>query len=84
MRIIGWPEETNADGAILPVTVVDVDFYGTPEELRTIGEFLLKAATDLELAQARNLPLNVGIDLGNSNPYAAVGISFNAVRHIKE
>jgi len=84
MRIIGWPEETDADGAILPVTIVDVDFHGTPEELRAIGEFLLKAAAELELAQGNNLPLNVGLDLGNSNPNAAVGISVNAVRHVNE
>lgn len=66
------------------MTIVDVDFHGTPEELRAIGKFLLKAAAELELAQGINLPLNVGLDLGNSNPNAAVGISVNAVRHVNE
>ncbi|WP_295994422.1 hypothetical protein [Rugamonas sp.] len=84
MRIIGWSEKCDEDGAILPVTIVDVDFHGTPEELRAIGEFLLEAAVKLDIAQARNLPLHVGIDLGNSNPYAEVGISVNAVRHVDE
>jgi hypothetical protein len=84
MRIVGWPEKCDEDGAILPVTIVDVDFQGTPEELRAIGEFLLEAAVELDIAQARNLPLQVGIDLGNSNPHAEVGISVNAVRHVDE
>ncbi|NRR34294.1 hypothetical protein HSX11_29410 [Oxalobacteraceae bacterium] len=84
MRIIGWPEKCDEDGAILPVTIVDVDFQGTPEELRVIGEFLLATAAELDIAQARNLPLHVGIDLGNSNPRAEVGISVNVVRHIDE
>lgn len=74
MRIVGWPEKCDEDGAILPVTIVAVDFQGTPEEMRAIGEFLLKAAVELDIAQARNLPLHVGIYLGNSNPHAEVGI----------
>jgi hypothetical protein len=64
MRIIGWPEEPDEDGGIVPVTIVDVDFQGAPEELRAIGEFLLKAAAELEIAQASNLPLHLTIDLG--------------------
>ena len=84
MHIIGWPEEPDAEGAILPVTIVDVDFHGTPEELRAIGEFLLQAAAELELAHASNVPLNSGLGLSNSNPYAAVGISVNVVRHVNE
>ena len=84
MRIIGFVEEPDVDGGILPVTIVDVDFQGTPEELRAIGEFLLKAAADLEIAQASNLPVHVSIDLGNSNPGAEVCISVNVVRHVDE
>ena len=84
MRIIGWPEESDEDGAIFPVTVVDVDFHGTPEELRAIGEFLLKAAAELDVAQSSNLPLHVGINLRNSNPCAQVGVSVNAVRHVDD
>lgn len=84
MRMIGWPEEPDEDGGILPVTIVDVDFQGAPEELRAIGEFLLKAAAELEIAQASNLPLHVSVDLGNSNPGAEVGISVNVVRHVDE
>jgi len=82
MRIIGWPEEPDEDGAILPVTIVDVDFHGTGDELRAIGEFLLKAAAELDIAVAKNLPLHIGVDLGNSNPNAEIGISVSAVRHI--
>ena len=84
MRIIGWPEEPVEDGAIFPVTVVDVDFHGTPEELRAIGEFLLKAAAELDVAQDGNLSLHVGINLRNSNPDAQVGVSVNAVRHVDD
>lgn len=84
MRIIGWPEEPDEGGAILPVTIFEVDFQGTPEELRAVGEFFLKAAAELDIAQASNLPLNVSIDLDNSNPYAEVGIYVNAVRHADE
>jgi len=36
MRIIGWPEEPDEYGAILPVTIVEVNFQGTPEELRAV------------------------------------------------
>ena len=66
------------------MTIVDVDFQGTPEELRVIGDFLSAAAVELEIAQARNLPLHAGINLGNSNPHAEVAISVNAVRHVDE
>jgi hypothetical protein len=55
MRIVGWPEEPDADGCILPVTIVEVDFQGTPEELRAIGEFLLRAAAELDLAESNCL-----------------------------
>ena len=81
MRIVGWPEEPDADGGILPVTIVDVDFQGTPDELRAIGEFLLKAAAELDLAEANNSALYLSVDLGNSNPRAEVGLSVNVVRH---
>ncbi|RZJ84351.1 MAG: hypothetical protein EOO64_04075 [Massilia sp.] len=83
MRMIGWPEEPDADGGILPVTIVDVDFQGTPEELRTIGEFLLKAAAELDLADANNSTLYLSVDLGNSNPRAEVGLHVNVVRHLE-
>jgi hypothetical protein len=81
MRIVGWPEEPDADGGILPVTIVDVDFQGTPEELRAIGEFLLKAAAELDLAQTNNSVVQLSVDLRNSNPHAEVGLSVNVVRH---
>lgn len=84
MRIVGWPEDPDTDGAILPLTVVDVDFHGSPEELRAIGEFLLRAAAELELAQSNKSALHVGVELGNSNPCASVGISVNVVRHADE
>jgi hypothetical protein len=81
MRIFGCPEEPDADGAILPVTIVDVDFQGTSEELRAIGEFLLKAAAELDLAETNNSEVYLSIDLGNSNPRAEVGLHVNVVRH---
>lgn len=81
MRIVGWPEEPDADGGILPVTIVDVDFHGTPEELRATGQFLLKAAAELDLAESNNSALHISVDLGNSNPRAEVGLSINVVRH---
>ena len=84
MRIVGWPEESDEEGAILPVTLADVDFQGTPEELRAIGEFLLKSAVDLGIAQAENLPLNQSLGLGNSNPNAEVGLFVSVVRHVVE
>ncbi len=83
MRIIGFPEEPDEDGGISPVTIVDLNFHGTPEELRVVGEFLLKAAAELDLAQASDLPLNLSIDLGNSNPDAEVGILVSAVRYVE-
>lgn len=81
MRIVGWPEEPDAEGGICPVKIVDVDFHGTPEELRAIGNFLLKAAAELAGAQSSNSALNIGIKLGNSNPSAGVGLTINVVRN---
>jgi hypothetical protein len=81
MRIVGWPEEPDADGGILPVTIVDVDFQGTPEELRSIGEFLLRATAELDFAESSNSALHLSVDLRNSNPRAGVGLSVNVVRH---
>jgi hypothetical protein len=84
MRIVGWPEEPDADGCILPVTIAGVDFHGTPEELRAISEFLLKAAIELDLAKSSNSALNVGVELRNCNPCAGVGLLVNVVRHTDE
>lgn len=84
MRIQGWPEELDRDGAILPVDIVDVDFYGTADELRLIANFLLRAATELDHAQANNLELNVGVDLAKSNPDARVGVWVNVVRQVSK
>jgi hypothetical protein len=84
MRIVGWPEEPDSHGGILPVTIVDVDFHGTPEELRAVGEFLLKAAAELDLVRTSNSAFQAGVELGNSNPDAGVGLSVNVVRHADE
>lgn len=84
MRIVGWPEEQDAEGGILPMTIADVDFHGTPEELRLIANFLLKAAGELDLAQANNSELNVGVELENSNPAAGVGLWVNVVRQLDQ
>lgn len=84
MRITGWPETPDADGCTLPVTIVEVDFHGTPEELRAVGNFLLSAANELEIAHGSDLPLSASIDLGNSNPNAKVGVSVNVVRHLED
>lgn len=84
MRIVGWPEDPDEEGCILPVTITDVDFYGTPDELRLIANFLLKAAGELDLAQANNSELNVGVELGNSNPAAGVGLWVNVMRQAEK
>jgi hypothetical protein len=84
MRIVGWPEEADTGGGILPVRISDVDFHGTPDALRLIANFLLKAAGELELAQANNSELNVGVELGNSNSAAGVGLWVNVVRQADE
>lgn len=84
MRIVGWPEESDPKGGILPLSIADVDLHGTPDELRVIANFLLKAASELELAQANNSELSVGIEIGNSNPTAGVGVWFNVVRQADE
>jgi hypothetical protein len=84
MRIVGWPEDPDADGGIFPVSIADVDFHGTPEEIRSIAALLLRAADELDRAQANNLELNVGVELENSNSEAGVGIWVNVVRQIGE
>jgi hypothetical protein len=82
MRITGWPLHADNDGCILPVNLADVDFHGTPQELRTIADFLLGAAAKLEIATQNDATLNVGIDLKNSNPHPEVGLWINVVRHV--
>jgi hypothetical protein len=77
MRIVGFPEEADAGGCIFPVTLADVVFRGTPEELRVIGEFLMKAAAELNLAQSSNPDLYLSVNLDNSNPRAMVDLSVN-------
>lgn len=84
MRITGWPLHADSDGATLPVNLADVDFHGTPQELRTIANFLLGAAAKLEVATQSDVALNVGIDLDNSNPHPEVGLWVNVVRHMEK
>lgn len=84
MRIIGWPLDADSDGCILLVNLADVDFHGTPRELRRIADFLLGAAAELEVATQSNVALNVGIDLDNSNLHPEVGLWVNVVRHVEK
>jgi len=84
MRITGWPLHADSDSCILPVNLADVDFHGTPQELRKIADFLLGAATQLEVATQSDVALNVGIDLDNSNPHPEVGLWVNVVRHVEK
>ncbi|HEX8479114.1 MAG TPA: hypothetical protein VF663_12305 [Telluria sp.] len=83
MRITGWPLNADSDGCILPVNLADVDFVGTPQELRKIAEFLLGAADELEVATQNDVALNVGIDLENMYPHPEVGLWVNVVRHVE-
>lgn len=76
--------DADAGKCILPVNLADLDFHGAPRELRAIGEFLIKAATELEAAGHKDDALNVGIDLRNSNPDPKVGLRVNVVRHVDE
>lgn len=66
MRIVGWPEEPNKEGSLLPITITDVDLHGPPDELRSIARFLLKAAGERDFAQAKDSELNIGVELENS------------------
>jgi hypothetical protein len=84
MRIVGLPEESDLGGSILPVTIADVDFDGTPEELRTLSDFFLKAAAQVDVAQATNSALRIGVELGNSSPTAKVGLWVKVVRQADE
>lgn len=61
----------------MPVTIANVDLYGTPDELGVIVNFLLQAASEPDLAQANNSELSVGIEFENSNPTAGVGVWLN-------
>jgi hypothetical protein len=84
MRITGWPLHADSDGGILPGNLADVDFHGTPQELRKIADFLLGAAAELEVASQSNAALHVGIELDNSNPHPEVGLWVNVVRHVEK
>ncbi|WP_322400859.1 DUF2345 domain-containing protein [Massilia luteola] len=79
MRIVGWPEESDSEGGILPMTISNVDFHRTPDELRLIANFLLRAAGELDLAQANNSELNVGVELGMRLIAAAGDIDVKAL-----
>lgn len=84
MRITGWPLQADSDGCTLPVNLADVDFDGTPQELREIADFLLRASAELEVANQSDVALNVGIDLDNSNPHPEVGLWVKVVRHVEK
>jgi hypothetical protein len=84
MRITGWPLHADSDGYILPVNLADVDFHGTPQELRKVASFLLGAAAELEVATQSDVALNIGIDLDNSNQHPEVGLWVNVVRHVEK
>lgn len=83
MRIVGFPEES-ADGAIKPVTLADVVFEGTPEELRSVGEFLIRMSFEMQVANESNSALYVGLDLGNDRPNADVGLAITVARYLDE
>lgn len=80
MRIVGFPEEA-IDGAIMPVTLGDVVFEGTPEELRSVGEFLLRMVSEVQVAIENDSELYVGLDLGNDRPNPDIGLTVTVARH---
>jgi len=84
MPITRWPLNADSDGCILPVNLADVDFHGTPQELRKIAEFLLGVADKLDVATQNDVAFNAGIDLENSIPHPEVRLRMNVVRHVKK
>lgn len=80
MRIVGFPEEA-VDGAIMPVTLGDVVLEGTPEELRSVGEFLLRMASEMQVAIENDSELYVGFDLDNARPNPDVGLAVTVARY---
>jgi hypothetical protein len=83
MRIVGFPEEA-VDGAIFPVALCDVVFEGTPEELRSVGDFLIRMAFEMQAAVESNSALYVGLDVGNDRPNAEVGLAITVARYLEE
>lgn len=81
MRLVGWPTKYSEEEGLLPIDLQDVDFHGTPEELRALAEFLEKAADKLAEAEKAKQDLNVGIDFGDSKPNPKTGIWVNVVYH---
>lgn len=49
----------------MPVTLGDVVFEGTPEELRSVGEFLLRMVSEVQVAIENDSEMYVGLDLDN-------------------
>ncbi len=80
MRIVGFPEVA-VEGAILPVTLGDVVFEGTPNELHSIGEFLIRMALEMQAAIESDSALYVNLDVDNDRVNADVGLSVTVARY---
>ncbi len=51
MRLVGWPTGYSEEEGLLPIDLQDIDFHGTPEELRALADFLKRAADKLAKAE---------------------------------
>lgn len=80
MRIVGFPEAAD-DGAVLHVALSDLVFEGTPSELRSVGEFLLRMALEMQAAIESDSALYMGLDVENDRPSADVGLTVTVARY---
>ena len=79
MRLTGWPTNWNREEGLLPVDIQDVDIHGTPEELRVLAEFLVRAADAASRARAEGREYRNGLDFPDEKPNPATPICIEVV-----
>jgi hypothetical protein len=84
MRVTGWPSYWEPSEGLLPVDIQDVDIQdvdtrGTPSELRSLAQFLVRAADELESAQRIHERYRSSSDFRDDKPQAQTPIVFEVI-----
>ena len=79
MRVTGWPSYWNESEGLLPVDLQDVDIRGTPSELRSLAQFLVNAADELEVAQRDHASYRSAVDFADDKAGAQTPIVFEVI-----
>jgi hypothetical protein len=68
MRLTGWPTKWNREEGLLAVDMQDVDIHGTPEELRALADFLVRAAGEAARARDERREYRSAVDFPDDKP----------------